>query len=55
VRGRRPVDRVDVEALAAEALSIIRGGLLLTQARHDVQQMRITPDAALALVIAALD
>jgi TetR/AcrR family transcriptional repressor of nem operon len=45
----------DVEALATQTLVIIQGGLLLTQARQDARQMRIAADAALALVIAALD
>jgi TetR/AcrR family transcriptional repressor of nem operon len=44
----------DPAALANQCLVILQGGLLLTQVRRDVAQMRLAADTVLALISAAL-
>ncbi len=44
----------DPSRLATQTLTILQGGLLLTQVRRDAGQMRIAADTVLAVVRAAL-
>jgi TetR/AcrR family transcriptional regulator, transcriptional repressor for nem operon len=53
VRGELSVD-ADPALLATQTLTILQGGLLLTQVRRDPAQMRIAADAVLALIRPAL-
>ncbi len=44
----------DPALLATQTLSLLQGGLLLSQVRRDATQMRVAADTALALIRAAL-
>jgi dihydropteroate synthase len=42
--------KADPSQLAKQTLAILQGGLILTQVRHNPDEMRAAADAALALI-----